>query len=161
MFWNWNKQTPQNSPSHWRRISNFAHAQWFFISLARARAGVVSLVIDQLLAPPPHASTLHLWINCSLFSSSRNDTTVSSVIVNRGNGYETRQTSEGLTKEQTLMLVRVSALHNLLFYAHSLCLTDQTQTFSLAHCPIYAGMFLFFAESRLKKVNKKIEQWVS
>ena len=48
-----------------------------------------------------------------------------------GNGYETRQTSKGLIKEQTLMLRR-----------------DQTQTFSLAHCPIYAEMFLFCAGSR-------------
>ena len=75
-----------------------------------------------------------------------------------GNGYETRKTSKGLIKEQTLMLRRASALHNLLFYhAHSLCLIDQTQTFSLAHCPIYAEMFLFGAGSRLKKGNKKIE----
>ena len=32
-----------------------------------------------------------------------------------GNGYETRKTSKGLIKEQTLMLRRASALHNLLF----------------------------------------------
>ena len=52
---------------------------------------------------------------------NRND-----IIVNRGNGYETRQTSKGLTKEQTLMLIRASTLHNLLLYAHSICLIDQT-----------------------------------
>ena len=51
---------------------------------------------------------------------NRND-----IIVNRGNGYETPQTSEGLTEEQTLMLSRASTLHNLLFYAHSICLIDQ------------------------------------
>ena len=71
------------------------------------------------------------------------------------------QTSKGLTKEHTLVLSRASTLHNLLFYAHSLCLIDKTQTFSLAHCPIHAGMFLFCAGSTLKKVIKKIEQWVS
>jgi len=80
-------------------------------------------------------------------------------IVNKGNGYKTRQASKGLTKEQTLMLSRTSTLHNLLFYAHSLCLIDQTQTFLLAHCSICAGMCLFCSGSPLKKVNKKIKQW--
>ena len=75
-----------------------------------------------------------------------------------GNGYETRQTSKGLTKEQTLILRRTSTLHNLLLYSH---LTDQIETLSLAYYSIYAEMFLFCAGSRLKKVNKKIEQWVS
>ena len=80
-------------------------------------------------------------------------------LVKKANGYEARQTSEGLTKEHTLMLSRASNLHNLLFYAHSaFCLIDQTQTFSLAHFPIFAGMFLFCAGSRSKKVKKKIEQ---
>ena len=74
------------------------------------------------------------------------------------NGYETRQTSKGLTKEQTLILRRTSTLHNLLLYSH---LTDQIETFSLAYYSIYAEMVLFCAGSRLKKVNKKIEQWVS
>ena len=76
----------------------------------------------------------------------------------QGNGYETRQTSKGLTKEQTLILRRTSTLHNLLLYSH---LTDQIETLSLAYYSIYAEMFLFCAGSRLKKVNKKIEQWVS
>ena len=58
------------------------------------------------------------------------------------------------------MLSRALTPRNLLFYAHLLFLIDQTLTFSLAHCPIYAGMFLFCAGSRLKKVNKKIERWV-
>ena len=40
---------------------------------------------------------------------------------------------------QTLTLSRDLTLHNLLFYAHSLCLIDKTQKFSLAPCPIYAG----------------------
>ena len=57
------------------------------------------------------------------------------------------------------MLSRASTLHNLLFYAHLLCLFDQTQM--LAHCPKYAGMFLFCAGSQLKKVNKKIEPFPS
>ena len=56
--------------------------------------------------------------------------------------------------EQTLTLRRATTLHNLLFYAHSICLIDQTQKFSLAHCPIYAGMFLFCAGSRLKSEQK-------
>ena len=75
-----------------------------------------------------------------------------------GNGYETRQTSKGLTKEQTLILSRTSTLHNHLFYSR---LIDQIETFSLAHYPICAETFLFCAGSQLKKVNKKIEQWVS
>ena len=66
-----------------------------------------------------------------------------SYVVKRG--YETRQTSNALTKEQTMMLSRTSMLHNLLFSAHSLCLIDQIQTFSLAHCLVSAGMFLFCA----------------
>ena len=54
------------------------------------------------------------------------------------------------------MLSRAATLHNyLLFYAHSLRLVDQTKTFSLAHCPIYAGMFVFCAGSRLKKSEQK------
>ena len=61
------------------------------------------------------------------------------MIVKRGNGYETRQTSEGMTKEQTLMWSRASTLNNLLFYAHSFSIIDQTQTFSLTHCPICAA----------------------
>jgi len=65
-------------------------------------------------------------------------------IVNKGNGYQTRQISKGLSKEQTLMLSTAATFHNyLLFYAHSLRLIDQTETFSLAHRPIYAGMFVF------------------
>ena len=44
----------------------------------------------------------------------------------QGNGYETQETSKGLTKEDTLMLSRASTLHNLLFYVHLLCLIDQT-----------------------------------
>ena len=43
----------------------------------------------------------------------------------------------------------------------SVPLTDQIETFSLAYYSIYAEMFLFCAGSRLKKVNKKIEQGVS
>ena len=57
-----------------------------------------------------------------------------------GNGYETRQTSKGLTKEQTLILSRTSTLHNHLFYSR---LIDQIETFSLAHYPICAETFLF------------------
>ena len=68
-----------------------------------------------------------------------------SYVVKRGNGCETRQTSNALTKEHTMMLSRTSILHNLLFSAHSLCLIDQIQTFSLAHCLVSAGMFLFCA----------------
>ena len=83
------------------------------------------------------------------------------IIVNKGNCYGTRQTSKGQTKEHTLMLSGASTLHNLLVHTHSLCLSDHTQTFSLAHCPIYARVFLFCAGSRLKKVNKKIDQWIS
>ena len=64
----------------------------------------------------------------------------------QGNGYETRQTSKGLTKEHTLMLSKASTLHNLLFYAHILCLIDQTQTFSLPHCPIYDMEFFCFVQ---------------
>ena len=56
------------------------------------------------------------------------------------------------------MLRRAYALRNLLFYAYWLCLIDQTQTFSLAYCPAYAGNVLFCAGSWL---NKEIEQWVS
>ena len=37
---------------------------------------------------------------------------------------------------------------------------DQTQTFSLAHCPIYVGMSLFCVGLWLKEVSKKIEQWL-
>ena len=44
---------------------------------------------------------------------------------------------------------KASTLQNILFYAHLLCLIDQIQTFSLAHCPIYEVLFLFCA--RLKK----------
>ena len=36
-------------------------------------------------------------------------------------------TSKGLTKEQTLMLSWALTLHNVLLYAHSLCLIDQKQ----------------------------------
>ena len=57
------------------------------------------------------------------------------------------------------MLSRTSTLHNLLFYAHSICLIDQTQTLLLAHCSICAGMCLLCSGSQLKKVNKKIKQW--
>jgi len=46
-------------------------------------------------------------------------------------------------QEQTLMISGAFTLHNLLFSALSLYLIDQAQTFSLAHCPIYAGLFLF------------------
>ena len=59
------------------------------------------------------------------------------------------------------MMSRASTLQNLLFYVQSLYLIDQSQTFSMARCPIYAGMFLFCAGSRSKKVNKRLEQWVS
>ena len=59
--------------------------------------------------------------------------------------------------KQFVLVVFVFVVHNiyLLFYAHSLCLIDQTQTFSLAHRPIYVGLLLFCGGSRLKKVNKK------
>ena len=49
----------------------------------------------------------------------------------------------GKLQEQILMMSGAFTLHNLLFSVLSLCLIAQTQTFSSAHCPIYAGMFLF------------------
>ena len=52
------------------------------------------------------------------------------------------------------MLRWATALHNFLFDAQSLCLIDQTQTFSLAFCPIYTTMLLFCTWLKLKKTNK-------
>ena len=42
------------------------------------------------------------------------------------------------------MWSKASTLHNL-SYAYLLCMIDQTHTFSLAHCPICAGIVLFCA----------------
>ena len=56
--------------------------------------------------------------------------------------------------KQTFTLRRATTLHNVLFYAHSICLIYQTQKFVLVHCPIYAGMFLFCAGSQLKSEQK-------
>ena len=50
---------------------------------------------------------------------------------------------KGADKEQTLLLSRASTLHNLLFYAYSLCLIDQTQTVSMAHFPIHICRSVF------------------
>ena len=57
------------------------------------------------------------------------------------------------------MLRWATALHNFLFDAQSLCLIDQTQTFSLAFCPIYTTMLLFCTWLKLKKKNKQTKGW--
>ena len=90
----------------------------------------------------PLSSGIHIQLQNGEQRSSRKLNVLVKNIVNKGNGYETLQTSKGLIKEQILMLSRASALHNVLFYAHSLCLIDQTLTFSLARCQMYAGIFL-------------------
>ena len=86
------------------------------------------------------------------------DFSVVSVIVNEGNGYETRKTSKGLTKSKHCCWVGPQPCTIFCFMlTHCAWLTRHKRFQWLIFQFTYAGVFLFYAGSRLKKLNKRIE----
>ena len=60
------------------------------------------------------------------------------------------------------MLRWAKTLHNLSLYAHSLCLIDQTQMFSLAQCPIICTNVIVLCRVKVENSEQNMkEQWVS
>ena len=137
----------------WTRSRHRASA---FRSLLSGLHGVLYLLSMRVF---PHGS-------CATHVSSREPSTwrllrdfsVVSVLVNEGNGCETRKTSKGLTKSKHCGWVGPQPCTIFCFMlTHCAWLTRHKRFQWLNFQFTYAGVFLFYAGSRLKKLNKRIE----
>ena len=94
----------------------------------------------------------------STFQFGKQASILPTIIVDRGEWLGSPANIKGANKDAKIYVGRSMTVHNLLFYAHALCMSYVTNTFLLVGFSVRSKQLLCFCTVKAEKASKNLQQ---